>query len=332
MSIQVKCPQTDCGQLLRVKDELGGKTVRCPSCKTALKLPAPAMKSLAPPPVEKATPVKPSRPPAVEVDDRPAPKARKGRDEEYDDYEDDRPVKKGKAAKKKPEPEPEEDLPDTFWKDSELLRHDRLMAKARFSFWGSTFQLTDPDTKEEVGMAKEFLPTWKGMTRGLKLGPISFRDWMSVDIQVRESLESPVLFTVRKLATPMPWQLTSTIQVLDFHKEKIGHFKTKLFSFLGGFWLYDADGEKVAELKAQLSLKKPRLEFLDVEGRPLGHITSEIFDDGGKKKFKVVWGSPGLTITLEDRVRDHLPTKVLLLAATLAMELTGVGTKLVGKH
>jgi hypothetical protein len=167
----------------------------------------------------------------------------------------------------------------------------------------------------------------------VNLGPISFRNWMSTDIQVREAPDSPVLFTVRKLATPWPWQWVSTLQVLDFKKRKVGYFKTKLFSFMGGFWLYDADDQQVAELKAKLSGAKPRLEFLDVEGRVLGHITSEVFDDAGqgKKKIKVVWGSPGLTITLDEDLRDHLPTKVLLLAATLAMELTGVGKQLVGK-
>src|SRR5262245_11253663 len=153
-------------------------------------------------------------------DDRPAAKSKKGRDEE-DDEEDDRPAKKGGKKKRAPE----EDLPDTLWEDCELLRHDVLMSKLAFSFWGSSYTLSNPESEEEVGLAKEHLPVWKGALRPLNLGPVRFRDWMATVIEVRESADGPVLFTVRKRANPWPWQLTSTIEVLDFRKKLIGSFK-----------------------------------------------------------------------------------------------------------
>src|SRR5262245_9161534 len=99
MPIQVKCPNPSCGKSLRVNDELAGKTVRCPACKNALKLPAatpapvpaaqPAAKKAAPAPAaaarapapaparEKANGTRPARPPADEEDRaRPAGKAK----------------------------------------------------------------------------------------------------------------------------------------------------------------------------------------------------------------------------------------------------------------
>jgi hypothetical protein len=118
----------------------------------------------------------------------------------------------------------------------------------------------------------------------------------------------------------MPWQLSSTIQILDFRKELVGYFKTKLFSFTGGFWVYDADDEKVAELRGKLSLSSRHLDFISVEGHELGCITS--VKKGG------IWSTPGLAIALTDEARDDLKTKVLLLAATMAMGLGGAGAKL----
>ena len=47
------------------------------------------------------------------------------------------------------------------------------------------------------------------------------------------------------------------------------------------------------------------------------------------KGFKIVLGYVGLTVTMGEEVQDNLRMKVLLLGVTLAMELTGVGTKLV---
>jgi len=42
MSIQVKCPNADCGRTLSVSEELSGKKGRCPSCGTAFIIPGPA--------------------------------------------------------------------------------------------------------------------------------------------------------------------------------------------------------------------------------------------------------------------------------------------------
>jgi hypothetical protein len=46
MTIRLKCPSATCQKVLIVKEELAGKRVRCPACKTSVSVPAP----IAPPP------------------------------------------------------------------------------------------------------------------------------------------------------------------------------------------------------------------------------------------------------------------------------------------
>jgi hypothetical protein len=391
MPIQVRCTNAECAKSLRVNDELAGKTIRCPACKTAVKVsgaavpatapaaakattkptsappPPPLAKKPAPAPIPAKTSPKPppkdevptlddfddfdDAPPAkAKITNKPAP-AKKSKNEEVDDFTDEA-AKKGKAKKddldapKKGKAKDDEvdddydepkkgkkgkskkrddldDLPDTLWEDCDLFRHERLATKCKFSIWKTKFTILNPDTDEEIGLAEENLPTWKGWLRLFSLGPVRFANWLTIDLEIREDPKGPVLFTMRKLATPMPWQLTSTIEILDFRKRRIGYFKTKLFSLAGGFWLYDDDGKQVAELKGKFSFTKPRMDFYDVDGEHLGDICMSIVDDQGKKKkgFKVIWGAIPMVMTMKEEIRDHIPTKILFLAATMARQL-----------
>ncbi len=56
MSIKLKCK---CGQILKVPDQMAGKTGKCPKCKTAIKIPAPKQRATA-----KSSGTRPTAPPA----------------------------------------------------------------------------------------------------------------------------------------------------------------------------------------------------------------------------------------------------------------------------
>ena len=393
MPIQVKCANAECAKSLRVNDELAGKTIRCPACKTPVKVAgaAPAMVATAPKPAAKPTAAAPApaakkpapvpaktspKPPPDEedvptledFDDMPPakskvtskPAAKKGgkqkddfddfdtftddppkkgkakkgdydepkkkgkKDDDYDDDYDE-PRKKGKGKKKNDDLD---DLPDTLWEDCDLFRHERLSTKCLFSIWKTKFTIFNADTEEKIGIAEEHLPTWKGWLRMFSLGPIRFANWLTVDVEIREDAKGPVLFYIRKLATPMPWQLSSTLEILDFRKRRIGYFKTKLFSLMGGFWIYDDDDKQVAELKGKFSFTKPRMDFLDVDGEHLGDICMSIVDDKKKKKgFKIIWGNIPMVMTMSEHIEDHIPTKVLFLAATMATQIAQSASK-----
>ena len=240
-------------------------------------------------------------------------------DGEDDVVEEEEPAKPKKPAKKKGKAAVAPDLPDDFWEQCAMLQHDRLMSKVKYSVFGSKWVISDPDTEEQLGIAVERVSFWKIMLRALK-----FQSWLSTVIEVRESADGPVLFTVRKLAAI--FRLVNTVEIYDFRKEKIGYFKAKLFATVGGFWVYDADGEHVAEVKMKLagglsvSIGKASMPayvtFLLADGRKLGDISSE-----KGKGLKGLLSTKGKIIDLVPEMRDQVQLKVLLLAATLAMDL-----------
>ncbi|MDB5307289.1 MAG: hypothetical protein JWO38_1491 [Gemmataceae bacterium] len=110
MPIAVLCP--GCNARLNAPDAAAGKTVKCPKCKAAMVVPAPAadagfeaVDDPTPPP-KKPAPAS-ARPPRAKTDvtlddsEDEKPRARKkSRDDEDDKEEDDRPRKKGKGKKK----------------------------------------------------------------------------------------------------------------------------------------------------------------------------------------------------------------------------------------
>jgi uncharacterized protein YxjI len=344
--IQVQCANPACAKVLRVKDELAGKTVKCPACQAALPIPkagaaAPAAKPAAKPaaaPAQKPAASAAGKPaakpaagavqkPAAAAAGKPAAKAPAGAVQKGPANGKSAPPAKAAAkappAKKAAVADEEDAEGEDLWANCEMLTHDRFMTKAKFAFAGAKFDITNPDTKEKIGVARERISFLTSFLRSLSVGPIRFKDWMATVIEVREKPDGPILFTVRK---PMAlFSLVWTVQIWNNKAEQMGYFQTKLFSLFGGFWVYDPKGAQVAEVKAKFGKTGPRLLFLTADGNELGHISSEIMEAKG---FKVVWGSPGLTVTMADDIKDDIDMKVILLATTLAMELTGVGARL----
>jgi uncharacterized protein YxjI len=351
MPIQVKCPNPGCAQSLRVKDELAGKSVRCPTCKTAIQLPnapspvatAPAKSapSQAPPPGPAREKVSTRPAPPRDEDDLPRESSKKRladppkKSAPREDDEDERPRKAGKSRKDEDEDQEDkprkskkqktdlDDLPDTLWEDCDLFRHKRLSTKGKFSLWKNSFRIFNPDTDEEIGLAEENLPAWKGWLRMVK----AIGNWLTIDIEIREKPDGPVLFYMRRLPKPMPWNLTTKIQILDFRKKLIGYFQTKLFSIGGGFWIYDAKDKQVAELKAKILTTRPRMDFLDVDGELLGDVRAAIFDDQKKKGVSLIFGAMPMVMSMNEEIESHIPTKILFLAATMASQLSMASSK-----
>ena len=247
----------------------------------------------------------------AEEDDRPGKRSR--RDDDQDVEEQERPARSGR---KRPRRERESVSP---WDESEMLKHNRFMAKMHIPLAGAKFTITDPDTKEKLGSARERLSWWKVCLYLVK----SIRPWLSRVIEVKEDGE--VLFSIRKLGSP--FSFVSTVELRDDQDEMIGYFKTKLFSLLGGFWVYDARGKKIAEV--QWKIKKARLQFVAPDGTVLGWITTEMSEAKG---VKFVWGERGIIVTVAEEARENRNIKllrVLLLATSMAMQLGGVAERMV---
>jgi hypothetical protein len=83
MTIQVRCPNQECGKLLAVRDDFAGKTGKCPRCGTTMPIPNPgeAEPSVITPVVVEAAP------PEEEEEAVPVRRLRKRRREEEDEIE-----------------------------------------------------------------------------------------------------------------------------------------------------------------------------------------------------------------------------------------------------
>jgi hypothetical protein len=311
MPIKVKCPNPDCGKSLNAKDELAGKTLKCPACQTPVTLPRAAAAPAVPQqqvqrqaPAAAKAPAKPAQPAKAAVQTTAPAKAAA-------------PKKQAPPPPSDAEEDAEGDAESGAWEESAMLQHARFMTKAHlFSFWGKKFTISNPDTKEELGKAKEILPFWKVIV------PPVARRFLPTAIEVRETDDGPVLFTVQKW--PGLISFLDTVEILDDQKQKIGHFKVKIFSLLGGFDVFDAENQEVAKVEARIT-PRPRLVFVATDGRELGHVSSEFAEAKG---VKFVVGKVGLTVSMADEMKDDIQVKVLVLATTLAMELTGAGTRL----
>ena len=359
MPIQIRCSNPACAKVLSVKDELAGKAVKCPACQTTMRVPGgaraaapskpassaprataappktsnPAPKAAASPPraaspaPKAGTPAPKAVTPAPKAV-TPAPKVGKGPPPA---------PKKAAPAPASARPPSKRDRNETddldeapagsLWNDCALLKHSRFMTKVKFSIWGAKFVITDPDTKETIGIAREKFSWLFAFLKSQKM----LKAWLPMTIEVRETDDAPVIFRLYK---PMSlFKFICTVEIHDDRNVKIGYFRTKIFSFLGGFWVYDAEDQQVAEVQGKITFFKdiPKLRLLAEDGRELGYVTSEALEAVRERKAKLIWGIPGITVTMSDDVKNDLNTKVLLLGTTLAMEMTGVGKMLVSK-
>jgi hypothetical protein len=317
MPIAVKCANPACGKGFKANDDWAGKSAKCPACKQPIKIPGGAVAAVqAPPPKPRVkVPPPPAQEASFDVVDEPAASFTPAPAKKKPDK---------KPAKSDAEDDGDDRDPTELWNGSSLLHQPRIMVKSQFITMGrAKFYVSNPDKKKELTTITETISTPAMMLRMLTVGPIRFRDWMATEVALADPESDEPLFYVRK---PLQmFTLSIRVNILDDRRKLIGYFKTKIFSLLGGFWVYDANDEQLAEVKPKLDFKKPRVGFLTPDGDELGFITDELTDKPG---FKVSVGTPGLIVTFGDATRNDPKMKVIMLATTLAMEMTGAGTKL----
>jgi len=198
-----------------------------------------------------------------------------------------------------------------------LLQEEAFLLKHNIAFLPPRlmkFSLLNPGSKDVMARGKErfnfmrFLPI---------IGSFCARV-----IEFREDDKGPVVFSFR-IRKPL-LSFTMSYEVFDDQARMLGYFKSKLFAnFLtgGGFWLYDAQGQQVAETKNKgFFSMNARCAFFSADGRELGAIVDEVMDTMKKKKFALVF-NPGWVLKIADEVQGQPQIKVLLIAAGLALEL-----------
>jgi hypothetical protein len=313
---------SSCSAKLNLPDRLigSGKTVRCPKCMTAVETSAAAP---APQPVAAAAPA-----PAATPRPRPRPPAEPAELPPADE-----PSRRTRHAE--PDGVRYDELeivePASDWDGYAMLHERRLLVKRRVlkNLIKINVDIQHPETKEVFGTANEKTGTGMAMVRNLKLGPVPLKYFFPYRVEVREKDGEEPFLTLRWRVMPLAFLIK--VEVLDRDEQMIGYFQQKLFSLMGGFWVYDTADEQIAEVKFKFG-KMPRYNFVSADGRELGYVTveglAEMMDKPGKFKARVVWGTPGLSVTIDPAAQGDTKLMVLLLATVLAMELQGVADKL----
>lgn len=136
-----------------------------------------------------------------------------------------------------------------------------------------TYDILDPETGQQLGTAKEEPPTWAKYLR-LLLG----KQFLPTAVNVYETEGQPPVLSIRK----SPSLLRAKVSVLDGTGRTLGHFKSKLFSLGGGFWVMDSAEQQVAEVKGDW--KGWNFKFLGADGREIGSVTKK-WAGAGKELF-----------------------------------------------
>jgi uncharacterized protein YxjI len=170
-----------------------------------------------------------------------------------------------------------------------------------------TYDILDPETKEQVGIAQE-RPGW--LIHLLRF--FVNKKMLPTKVFVYEGLtagdESRLLFSIQR----GPALFRSKVNLLDRNGKLIGRFQSKLFSLGGAFRVFDAEGNEAALVKGDW--KGWNFQFLDKSQKELGCVTKK-WAGIGKELFT---SADSYIITLTD---ECSPAKaVLLLAAGLAVD------------
>ncbi len=174
--------------------------------------------------------------------------------------------------------------------------------------FSDTYDILDPETKAQLGVAKEkpglivhllrflvnkrFLPTKVFIYQGAK-----------------PEDESGLLFSIQRGVS----LFAPKVDICDANGRSVGYLRNKIFSIGGGFNVFDASGLQYAQVKG--NWKGWTFRILDMAGQEIGTITKK-WAGLGKELFT---SADNYMIGLH---RDADPgTAVLLLAAGLAIDI-----------
>src|SRR5262245_24801152 len=103
-----------------------------------------------------------------------------------------------------------------------------------------TYDILDPESGQQLAVAKEEPPTWAKYLRLLVN-----KHFLPTAVNVYEQEGLPPVFSIRK----SPSFLRSNVTVMDANGILLGRFKSKTFSIGTGFWVLDSQDQQVAEIK-----------------------------------------------------------------------------------
>jgi uncharacterized protein YxjI len=188
-----------------------------------------------------------------------------------------------------------------------LLERTTFLVKERVALLKlvDTFDIFDPATGQQIGLAKEEPPVW---AKWLRLAVN--KQMLPTAVNVYEQEGQPPVVSIHRGFT----FLRSKIRVTAARQE-LGYFKSKLLSFGGGFNVFDNRDQQVAEVKG--NWKGWDFKFVSKNGREIGSVTKK-WAGLGKELFT---SADNYIISLKDLGNASPAASALLLAAGLAIDI-----------
>ena len=189
-----------------------------------------------------------------------------------------------------------------------LLDRRSFLVKERVAFLKLTdrYDIFDTDSGEQIGFAQEEVSSFVKLLRFFIA-----KQLMPTTIGVKEDDSSEPVVTMKRGMT----FLQSRVEVLDQSLNSIGFFKSKLFSFGGGFTVHSKTGEQVADVKG--NWKGWEFQLLDMQGNLLGTVNKKW---AGAIK-EIFTSADNYVISLSDQIETNAGLAGLLLAAGLAIDI-----------
>ena len=183
----------------------------------------------------------------------------------------------------------------------------QFMVKERVGFLKltDTYDIFDLNSSAQLGTAHEAVSP---LIKVLRL--LINKRLLPTSIEVRASEGGPAMLTIKRgvgfLRTP--------VQVLDQTGRQIGSFKSKVFTIGGGFDVFDATGNKIAEIKGDW--KGWNFTLRGPQGEELGKVTKK-WAGIGKELFTT---ADNYAIALNETAPKNQESVAMLLAAGLAVD------------
>lgn len=189
-----------------------------------------------------------------------------------------------------------------------MLDRLRFLIKEQVAFLKTTdtYDIFDPDTQEQIGVAKEDPGQLVAMLRW-----IISKKLMSTKVIVTDTETDEVVFTIRKPVTF--WR--EIVEVFDANEKRVGYFKSKLFTLGGGFLVFDDKDQQFADVKGDWVGWNFR--FLSMDKEELGLVTKK-WAGLGKELFT---SADTYIVSIDESLEDQPVAKMLLLAAALAIDI-----------
>jgi len=189
-----------------------------------------------------------------------------------------------------------------------LLQRSTFFVKERVAVLKltDTFDILDPVTGQNIGIAREEPPAW---AKWLRL--VVAKRQLPTTVNIYEADGQPPVVSIHRGFT----FIRSKIRVVAGHGESLGYFKSKLFSLGGGFIVYDNANQEVAQVKG--NWKGWDFKFVSKSGRELGTVTKK-WAGLGKELFT---SADNYVISLTDISAGNPGASALLLAAGLAIDI-----------